>query len=179
MLLERRFSPSYRKFFYIYNLATARGGFFVAGWGLCYTQPHPARRLTPSGLPDCSALRFSHSKGKRHERRKDRRRRPERRPEMGDDPRHRKRKNAPHGAGGNRRTVPVGIHEAAFFRRQAAGGSCRPEYRCGTEADRRPAQAQFRDASAGESSPGYSGTAGGRPAESGLGHPENLAAVSS
>ena len=27
-----------------------RGGFFVAGWGLCYTQPHPARRLTPSGL---------------------------------------------------------------------------------------------------------------------------------
>ena len=24
---------------------------------------HPARRLTPSGLPECSALRFSHSKG--------------------------------------------------------------------------------------------------------------------
>lgn len=34
---------------------------------------------------------------------------------MGDDPRHRKGKNAPHGAGGNRRAVPVGIHEAAFF----------------------------------------------------------------
>ena len=148
--------------------------------GGCATpQPHPARRLTPSGLPKCSALRFSHFKGIRHERQKKGRRRTNRRAEMGDHPRHRKGKNAPHGVGGNHRIVSVGIHAAAFFRRQAAGGSCRPEYRCGTEADRRPAQAQFRDASAGESSPGYSGTAGGRPTESGLGHPENLAAVSS
>ena len=38
---------------------------------------------------------------------------------MGDDPRHRKGKGASHGAGGNRRAVPVGIHAAAFFRRQA------------------------------------------------------------
>ena len=29
---------------------------------------HPAKGLAPSGLPECSALRFSHSKGKRHER---------------------------------------------------------------------------------------------------------------
>ena len=38
-----------------------------------------------------------------------------RRAEMGDHPRHRKGKNAPHGAGGNRRIISVGIHEAAFF----------------------------------------------------------------
>ena len=31
---------------------------------------HPAKGLAPSGLPECSALRFSHSKGKRHERQK-------------------------------------------------------------------------------------------------------------
>ena len=146
---------------------------------MCYTTTPSCQKadaLWTPGMLGASLLAFQRPG---HERRKDRRQRPERRPEMGDDPRHRKRKNAPHGAGGNRRTVPVGIHAAAFFRRQAAGGSCRPEYRCGTEADRRPAQAQFRDASAGESSPGYSGTAGGRPTESGLGHPENLAAVSS
>lgn len=36
----------------------------MAGWGLCYAHnPHPAKGLTPSGHPECSALRFSHSKG--------------------------------------------------------------------------------------------------------------------
>ena len=35
----------------------------MAGWGLCYTHPPSCQRTTPSGLPECSALRFSHSKG--------------------------------------------------------------------------------------------------------------------
>lgn len=95
---------------------------------------------------------------------------------MGDDPRHRKGKGAPHGAGGNRRAVPVGIHEAAFFRRQACRAS-RPERYCGTAPDRRPAQAQFRDASAGKCAAGHYETARGRTAKSGLGHSENLAAL--
>ncbi len=46
------------------NFATLRYGFFVAGWGLCYTQPPSCQRAAPSGHPECSALRFSHSKGK-------------------------------------------------------------------------------------------------------------------
>lgn len=150
----------------------------MAGWGLCYTQPPSCQRTTPSGLPECSALHFSHSKGGKHERQKDERRRSERRPAMGDDPRHRKGKNAPHGAGGNRRAVLVGIHAAAFFRRQTCRAS-RPERHCGTAPDRRPAQTQFRDASAGQNSPGHSGTPGRRPAETGLGHPENFTALPS
>ena len=36
----------------------------MAGWGLCYTQPPSCQRAAPSGHPECSALRFSHSKGK-------------------------------------------------------------------------------------------------------------------
>ena len=146
---------------------------------MCYTQPPSCQRTTPSGLPECSALRFSHSKGKRHERQKDGRRWPERRQEMGDDPRHRKRKNAPHGAGGSRRAVPVGIHAAAFFWRQAACGPHGPECRCGIAAYRRPAQTQFRDVAAGQSSPGHSGMPGRRPTETGLGHPKNLTALPS
>lgn len=95
---------------------------------------------------------------------------------MGDDPRHRKGKGASHGAGGNRRTVPVGIHAAAFFRRQACRAS-RPERHRGTAPDRRPAQVQFRDASAGKSAAGHYETARRRLAKSGLGHSENLAAL--
>ena len=52
---------------------------------------------------------------------------------------------------------PVGIHAATFFRRQAAGGSCRPEYRCGTEADRRPAPSTISRRFGRRKLPGYSG----------------------
>ena len=87
--------------------------------GGCATpQPHPARRLTPSGLPKCSALRFSHFKGIRHERQKKGRRRTNRRAEMGDHPRHRK---------GKKRSLTeqaeiAGLSLSEYMRRRFFGG---------------------------------------------------------
>lgn len=35
----------------------------MAGWGLCYTQTPSCQGTSPLEPPECSALRFSHSKG--------------------------------------------------------------------------------------------------------------------
>ena len=87
----------------------------MAGWGLCYTTTPSCQKADASGLPECSALRFSHSKGQDMK---------DGKTEDGGRSAARKwvtirvterEKNTPHGAGGNRRTVPVGIHAAAFF----------------------------------------------------------------
>ena len=39
-----------------------RGGFFVAGWELCYNTPLILPKATPLDSGKCSALRFSHFK---------------------------------------------------------------------------------------------------------------------
>ena len=39
-----------------------RGGFFVAGWGLCYPQPHILPKASPLDSKERSALRFSRFK---------------------------------------------------------------------------------------------------------------------